>query len=478
VGELFLAPHPSGEGLIERSPTAVSDGLDSAGAVIGANDAGDLDDSWLPFSRAPEIDDAEIESAAVPVQAVDGGGRAWRWFGLARLAAWLELKMLNAVCPVGTMRTAMLAEDTDYWLRTDGRTLGNEVSGAALSGPRYEDLFKVLWNAVSGQYALTVTNADGAVVVRGATAQQDWNAGRRIVLPNPGGRLLLAAGGGAGLSTRTVGMFGGAEQAAIAVDHMPSHRHSFMGAKLTGSETTQLVTDVKVDTLGTSVSSTASSTLTASPQIIIQPAELPSHGHTATATVNAASIEAHTHGVTMQAVGMPSHGHNASGSFLTEAAKEVAVAVTVDEESAGALTIDEQEYALDPHAHTASGVFTTDAARTQNVNVNVGAVSGGNTHDHTASTVAQLPSSGHLHTATVKVNSSGGIEHNHDAYMNLNGSVSTSVTSTPTIKLQLTKASRTISAVGEESTSTDYVGHGVPLSIMPPYMTFAVMIRY
>lgn len=77
------------------------------------------------------------------------------------------------------------------WLIEDGRTLGNNSSSADLMGLDYHDLFVFLWNNFANA-ELPIKNSDGTAGSRGASAQADWDANKRMPLPTRSGRTPVA----------------------------------------------------------------------------------------------------------------------------------------------------------------------------------------------------------------------------------------------------------------------------------------------
>lgn len=461
MAELYFGPHPDGVGLVERAAETASQGLASAGRVIGANDSGALDDSWLPFADAADLLDAEIAAAAILAQTLDGSARVWRWFGFERLSEWVERRALDAVCPVGTVRMAVTAGDSDWWLRLDGRTIGNPDSGAALHGGRYEELFKVLWNGITGAYALKIYNSDGLEVVRGASADNDWLAARRLALPNPAGRTPVATGSAAGLSTRSAGMTGGFEAAAMTQDNLPRHNHVVGAAVSIESEVVDLVTAVDVTSLTVDVAVTSAADAYADTDI--GSTTPPSHSHAVSGTTTTANkAEKHTHAVELAA-----HNHGAGGYFSLAGAP-VVIDVEVEEASAG--EVDDVE--LDPHTHNAAASGSLTVA---SVPVTVTTQPGGAQTVTSADPVAQ---SGHSHSLAVAVAPAEGSRHTHTAQTRVAVSVSSKATAVPSLKLNTTKLRRTLQSVGSANVRTENAGGGAALSILQPYMAFDFVIRY
>lgn len=122
----------------------------------------------------------------------------------------------------GTISGGILTENNLIWLLLDGATIGNATSGAT----RYADakarsLFEKLWSNPN----LAIFTAAGGASTKGASATADFDASKRLALPDPRGRTILAAGTGSGLSLRTWGETGGAERHTLQINEIPSHNH-------------------------------------------------------------------------------------------------------------------------------------------------------------------------------------------------------------------------------------------------------------
>jgi len=97
--------------------------------------------------------------------------------------------------------------------------IGSPTSGANLrAAADCEALFKLIWASID-QGAAPVLGG------RGASANADWAANKRIQLPRFAGRVMACAGQGAGLSARYLGGFFGTESVTLLTAHMPAHNH-------------------------------------------------------------------------------------------------------------------------------------------------------------------------------------------------------------------------------------------------------------
>src|SRR5262245_35785539 len=84
---------------------------------------------------------------------------------------------------------------------------------------------------VAGFTGLVIQDSAGNTVIRGASADADFAANRRLVLPALAGRVFAAAGAGNGLAVHALGDVIGEETHAQTTAEMASHIHSFYGGQ-------------------------------------------------------------------------------------------------------------------------------------------------------------------------------------------------------------------------------------------------------
>lgn len=113
---------------------------------------------------------------------------------------------LRAVAPAG-------------WLMFADQTIGNTGSGATYAATAAHDLYVLLWTNISDTYA-PVTGG------RGASAEADWTAQKKLALVKTLGRALGVAGAGSGLTSRALAQALGEETHLQTIGEMPAHSHT------------------------------------------------------------------------------------------------------------------------------------------------------------------------------------------------------------------------------------------------------------
>jgi hypothetical protein len=117
------------------------------------------------------------------------------------------LNQIAATNPTGDLRMSYSPNPGAGWLLLDGRTIGSATSGSVLTGVTYQPLYDVLWTYATNSDLLS---SAGASTTKGASSTADWAANKRLILPDARGRVIVAAGAGAGLTNRIImSRFGG-----------------------------------------------------------------------------------------------------------------------------------------------------------------------------------------------------------------------------------------------------------------------------
>lgn len=100
------------------------------------------------------------------------------------------------------------------------RSIGNAQSGASIA----EDWLLKLFSFIHTYYSTPVYAATGQLSSK-ETLEGDWNAGKRLQLPDFRGRVLMTAGTGQGLTQRIRGALIGEERHVLTIAEMPNHDH-------------------------------------------------------------------------------------------------------------------------------------------------------------------------------------------------------------------------------------------------------------
>jgi microcystin-dependent protein len=119
------------------------------------------------------------------------------------------------------------------YLWCDGRTIGDELSGAtARANADTFDLFEGLWISMDNT-VLPIQNSDGTAGTRGISALDDFNAHKRLPIPDLRGRTLIGLDNMGGISAGrvtatqadTLGGTGGVENQSLTGDQNGPHTH-------------------------------------------------------------------------------------------------------------------------------------------------------------------------------------------------------------------------------------------------------------
>ena len=137
---------------------------------------------------------------------------------------------ISNVIPTGTILDYIGSTAPSGWLLCNGKTIGNQNSGAsAYANSLAQALFVLLWNSFSDSEAIVIGG-------RGGSALSDFNANKQISLPDLRGRTLVGRdtmgnvpalrlpGGGQGEDTN--GKTGGSARLQLNNTHLPKHAHA------------------------------------------------------------------------------------------------------------------------------------------------------------------------------------------------------------------------------------------------------------
>ena len=127
--------------------------------------------------------------------------------------------IIDMVCPVGTVSSFLRNTAPTYWIALDGKTIGNASSGA--TGRANADtsvLFSLLWSATS-EVDLPIYTSTGVLSVKGANADADFAANKRLGLPDLRGEFIRGWDNSRGIDVgRTLG--------SIQTDLVKAHTHT------------------------------------------------------------------------------------------------------------------------------------------------------------------------------------------------------------------------------------------------------------
>lgn len=160
-------------------------------------------------------------------------------------------------------------DDGTAWLMCNGRTVGNGSSGGtARANADMSSIFIFLWTNFTNA-VLAIQDSTGAASTRGASALADFNANKRMPLPDLRGRSLAAMDNMGGTSKNVNsnaqadinGGQSGTENHTLTTTEMPSHAHSGVESRnfwMTGSGGTDYASSS-----GTNLLNSRSTTLSA-----------------------------------------------------------------------------------------------------------------------------------------------------------------------------------------------------------------------
>lgn len=139
---------------------------------------------------------------------------------------------LKAVDTLGVPKPYFSDILPEFYLWCDGKTIGDGSSGAtARANADVHDLFVVLWSATG----LKIYESTGALSARGASAEADWVAHKRLALPKMNGRTLIGCDNLGGASANVVkdsnadiiGGIGGEEKHTQTIQELVPHTHRY-----------------------------------------------------------------------------------------------------------------------------------------------------------------------------------------------------------------------------------------------------------
>jgi hypothetical protein len=136
--------------------------------------------------------------------------------------------------PLGVPKPYFFSTLPPRHLWCNGKTIGDSLSGAtARADADVQSLYLGLWNSLNNTQ-LPVYNSDGTVGVRGNSALTDFNAHKRLALPDMRGRTIIGTDNMGNISANRVtatqadmiGGTGGEENHRLTIAEMPIHNHT------------------------------------------------------------------------------------------------------------------------------------------------------------------------------------------------------------------------------------------------------------
>lgn len=92
----------------------------------------------------------------------------------------LANEMKDKLVPVGSVMMSLLLNAPSGYINADGRTIGNTGSGADYSGDQYQALYGHLWAVNNINAGLSTSHPISIATGKGASANDDWAAGKLI----------------------------------------------------------------------------------------------------------------------------------------------------------------------------------------------------------------------------------------------------------------------------------------------------------
>jgi hypothetical protein len=134
---------------------------------------------------------------------------------------WIVINYCNShPGAVGDLKYSENAFTQPGWLRLDSSfVMGSPAASQGYRGYVYKDLYTYLWNNFPDS-AFPVSGG------RGASSEDDWNAGKTIQLPLIAGRVVVAQGTGVGLTARNIGDIVGQESISLLDANNGPHIHA------------------------------------------------------------------------------------------------------------------------------------------------------------------------------------------------------------------------------------------------------------
>lgn len=133
----------------------------------------------------------------------------------------IDSQIDDGVFKTGDIKKTLRLTADNGWVLCDESTIGNSASGASIPALKTKALFELIWNNVDNAY-VPILDSGGMPTTRGATAQDDYNADKRMTLTKSLGRVLA---GYSDLLSHPIGSYVGEEKHLQAENEVGRHRH-------------------------------------------------------------------------------------------------------------------------------------------------------------------------------------------------------------------------------------------------------------
>ena len=140
----------------------------------------------------------------------------------------------EATFTTGALQAGIFTQAKKGWILCADQTIGSSFSGADSIGTININLFILLWDSLPNEYA-PIFDSLGNEDVRGASAIEDFNANKRLMIIRTLGRVIGVSGSGEGLTPRPLGEFLGEEKVGLLAENNGIHSHGYQHVTPTGA---------------------------------------------------------------------------------------------------------------------------------------------------------------------------------------------------------------------------------------------------
>lgn len=151
--------------------------------------------------------------------------------------------LANGIARTGDFKFTLRLGNDPGWVSCNNQTIGNSFSNANVQGIYTKALFILLWNNVNNTWA-PILNGDGSPGVRGASAEADYNANKRLTLTPTVGKVLAQYSSPTYVMGQTDGSYTHTMTLAELVPHEHNLPATFENLYASGSGESALTTEV------------------------------------------------------------------------------------------------------------------------------------------------------------------------------------------------------------------------------------------